>query len=105
MRARLGVIPAAILLAALAALAQRFGGGIRHGDEGPRPEFPSGAEFHFIRTEYTDLPQYHRRFDSPRAALPVRVGGWWIGPTPMSTFPWASAASRAFIPATRVTCA
>jgi Domain of unknown function (DUF4159) len=80
MRARPGVISAAILLAALAALAQRFGGGfgggIRHGDEGPRPEFPTGAEFHFIRTEYTDLPQFHRRFGF--ASRGATGEGWWI---------------------------
>src|SRR5665811_1198078 len=83
MRARPGVISAAVLLAALAAvaaLAQRFGGGfgggIRHGDEGPRPEFPTGAEFHFIRTEYTDLPQFHRRFGF--ASRGATGEGWWI---------------------------
>jgi hypothetical protein len=76
MRARLGVIPAAVLLAALVALAQRFGGGIRHGDEGPRPEFPSGAEYHFIRTEYTDLPQFHRGFGF--ASRGATGDGWWM---------------------------
>jgi len=77
------VISAAVLLAALAAvaaLAQRFGGGfgggIRHRDEGPRPEFPTGAEFHFIRTEYTDLPQFHRRFGF--ASRGATGEGWWI---------------------------
>ena len=77
------MISAAVLLAALAAvaaLAQRFGGGfgggIRHGDEGPRPEFPTAAEFHFIRTEYTDLPQFHRRFGF--ASRGATGEGWWI---------------------------
>src|ERR1035437_7011746 len=79
-RAGLGVVSATVLLAAVAALAQRFGGGfgggIRHGDEGPRPEFPTGAEFHFIRTEYTDLPQFHRRFGF--ASRGATGEGWWI---------------------------
>lgn len=33
------------------------------------------AEFHFIRTEYTDLPQYHRRWGySSRSGMGT---GWW----------------------------
>jgi hypothetical protein len=81
MRARLGVISAIVLVAAFAALAQRFGGGrfgggIRHGDEGPPPDFPAAAEFHFIRTEYTDLPQFHRRFGF--ASRNATGDGWWI---------------------------
>ena len=81
MRARLGVISAIVLLAAFAALAQRFGGGrfgggIRHGDEGAPPDFPAAAEFHFIRTEYTDLPQFHRRFGF--ASRNATGDGWWI---------------------------
>src|SRR6516165_8773981 len=76
MRARFGVIAAAVLLAAVVALAQRFGGGIRHGDEGPRPDFPAGSEFHFIRTEYTDLPQFHRRFSF--ASRNATGEGWWM---------------------------
>jgi hypothetical protein len=76
MRARLGVISASLILLTVGALAQRFGGGIRHGDEGPPPEFPSGAEFHFIRTEYTDLPQYHRRFGF--ASRNATGDGWWM---------------------------
>src|SRR5664279_2320305 len=81
MRARLGVISATVLVAALAALAQRFGGGrfgggIRHGDEGPPAEFPASAEFHFIRTEYTDLPEFHRRFGF--ASRNATGDGWWM---------------------------
>src|ERR1017187_7019795 len=81
MKARLGVISATVLVAALAALAQRFGGGrfgggIRHGDDGQPPDFPAAAEFHFIRTEYTDLPQFHRRFGF--ASRNATGDGWWI---------------------------
>src|ERR1051325_10969172 len=48
----------AVLLVATALLAQRFG--FQRETEGPRPSFPKAGEFHFIRVEYTDLPQYHR---------------------------------------------
>ena len=41
-----------------------------------RPEFKAGAEFHFIRVEYTDLPQYHRRFGF--ASRAGRGEGWWL---------------------------
>jgi hypothetical protein len=71
---------AACLLAVLlatAALAQRFGGVRFQGhDDGPEPTFPAGAEFHFIRTEYTDLPEYHRNFGY--ASRSARGNGWWI---------------------------
>ena len=73
---------AALLLLALAAagLAQRRfggrGGGLPEREEGPRPEFPKQAEFHFIRLEYTDLPQFHRRFGF--ASRAGRGEGWWM---------------------------
>jgi hypothetical protein len=70
-----GLILAALLLLAMAALAQRLGLGARD-DEGPRPVFPTNAEFHFIRVEYTDLPQYHRRFGF--ASRSGQGDGWWI---------------------------
>jgi hypothetical protein len=68
----------ALLWLAAAGSAQRFGGGIRFQghDEGPAPVFPKNGEFHFIRLEYTDLPQYHRGF-----GFGSRNGqgeGWWI---------------------------
>src|SRR5438270_1663941 len=72
---RAGLLLAALLLLAIAALAQRFG--MRRPEaEGPRTTFPAQAEFHFIRVEYTDLPQYHRRF-----GYSSRNGtgeGWWM---------------------------
>ena len=78
---RSGLIVTALLLLAAAGLAQRFGGfggGVRFEghDEDARPVFPSGAEFHFIRLEYTDLPQYHRGFGF--ASRTGRGDGWWI---------------------------
>jgi hypothetical protein len=62
-----------VLLLATIALAQRQW--VEHG-EGPRPTFPSQAEFHFVRTEYTDLPQYHRRWGF--ASRGASGEGWWI---------------------------
>jgi Domain of unknown function (DUF4159) len=44
--------------------------------EEPRPAFPSHAEFHFIRLEYTDLPEFHRRFGY--ASRRGTGDGWWI---------------------------
>ena len=61
----------ALLLLAIGALAQRFR--IQEEDEGPRPSFPAKAEFHFIRVQYTDLPQYHRRWGY------ASRDGTWIG--------------------------
>ena len=64
----------ALLLIAAAGLAQR--GRFREPeDEGP--VIPVGAaEFHFIRLEYTDLPQYHRGFGY--ASRDGVGSGWWI---------------------------
>ncbi|HEY2018416.1 MAG TPA: hypothetical protein VGH38_33150, partial [Bryobacteraceae bacterium] len=74
---RAGLVVAALLLAAIAGLAQRFGfQRFQQEEESPRPVFPSRAEFHFIRLEYTDLPEYHRRF-----GYSSRNGtgeGWWM---------------------------
>jgi hypothetical protein len=70
---RAGSVAAALLSLAIAGLAQRS---FFDRDSGPRPEFPARAEFHFIRLEYTDLPQFHRRFGfSSRAG---RGEGWWM---------------------------
>ena len=44
--------------------------------EAPRPTFKSDAEFHFIRVEYTDLPQFHRRWGY--ASRDGRGEGWWV---------------------------
>jgi Domain of unknown function (DUF4159) len=81
MRKRLMVTGLLLCCGALA-LAQRFGGrrgGVPafagHGEEAS-PRFPTGAEFHFIRTEYTDLPQYHRGFGF--ASRGGQGNGWWL---------------------------
>ena len=74
---RVGLILTAALLIAGTALAQRFGYLNFEGhDEGPASNFPAKSEFHFIRVEYTDLPEFHRGFGfSSRTG---RGDGWWI---------------------------
>ncbi|HXS94462.1 MAG TPA: DUF4159 domain-containing protein [Candidatus Limnocylindrales bacterium] len=65
-----------LAVAAAAALAQRGG---RFGFAGPDDEAPMprrDAEFHFIRLEYTDLPQFHRRFGF--ASRNGQGNGWWM---------------------------
>ena len=62
---------------AMAAYAQRFGEGrLFQDEEGPRPTFPREGEFHFIRLEYADLPQFHRRFGF--ASRGAQGEGWWM---------------------------
>src|ERR1019366_8732064 len=77
---RVGLIVAVLLIAG-AAWAQR--GGFRGGgvgfqghDEGPAAVFPAKGEFHFVRVEYTDLPQYHRGFGF--SSRDGRGTGWWL---------------------------
>ena len=72
---RIGAALAILIAIAISSLAQRM----RFQDaeeEGPRPVFPSKAEFHFIRVEYTDAPQYHRRFGF--ASRRGTGNGWWV---------------------------
>ena len=79
---RLGLIGLSILLLAAAGYAQRRGGrggggfGARNDDDGPHPVFPDRGEFHFIRGEYNDLPQYHRGFGF--ASRDAQGSGWWL---------------------------
>jgi hypothetical protein len=66
-----------ILLIALAAFAQR--GGFQRNpseDEYENVAAAREAEFHFIRLEYTDLPQYHRRFGY--SSRDGQGSGWWV---------------------------
>jgi hypothetical protein len=71
---------AALLLVfvAAAALAQRFSRGARDDvdSDADREQPPKPGEFHFIRLEYTDLPQYHRRFG--RSSRDGMGSGWWL---------------------------
>jgi hypothetical protein len=72
---RVYVALGALLTIAAAGLAQRFGGIAQRNDEDelmPARE----AEFHFIRTEYTDLPQFHRRFGF--SSRDGQGSGWWL---------------------------
>ncbi len=68
-----------LLLLAAVGLAQRgrFGGGrLPQNDDDEAPLPAKEAEFHFIRVEYTDLPQFHRRFGySSRDGMGA---GWWL---------------------------
>lgn len=77
MRRRLAL--GALLLIAVAGLAQRgrFGGGrMQEADDNEAPLPAREAEYHFIRVEYTDLPQFHRRFGySSRDGMGA---GWWL---------------------------
>jgi uncharacterized protein DUF4159 len=65
---------AALLGLALSVAAQRFP--FQREDSGPRPWFASSAEFHFVRLEYTDLPEYHRSWGF--ASRGGRGQGWWM---------------------------
>src|SRR5271169_1773823 len=66
---------ATLALLAIAALAQRGRNSDEEGD-GPRPNFPTQSEFHFIRVEYTDRPEYHRRWSY--ASRNGTGAGWWL---------------------------
>ena len=81
MKIRIRILLAAILFLTAAAFAQRFSRGrgvptFEGHDEAPEPTFPTGAEFHFIRTEYTDLPEYHRGYGF--GSRNGRGTGWWL---------------------------
>lgn len=65
----------ALVLSAVA-FAQRGRFSRSTGDDDARPSFPDKAEFHFVRLEYTDLPQYHRYWTS--SARGMRGQGWWL---------------------------
>ena len=45
-------------------------------DDGPPPSFPPTGEFHFVRLEYNDLPQFHRRWGL--ASRSGQGNGWWM---------------------------
>ena len=69
------ILLAAVLFLAGAVYAQRFGRGSRESD-GPRPVFSKEGEFHFVRLEYTDNPQYHRGWGF--ASRGANGSGWWM---------------------------
>ncbi|HEX5431547.1 MAG TPA: DUF4159 domain-containing protein [Bryobacteraceae bacterium] len=70
-----GIIVGALLCIALLAVAQRrrFFRGFRAPEEDAMPE--RAAEFHFLRVEYTDLPEFRRGFGF--VSRNGRASGWW----------------------------
>lgn len=78
-----------LLLVVFTALAQRYP---FQREEGPRPVFDSSAEFHFIRLEYTDLPQYHRRWG--HASRDAAAAGWWVVDWPNADDNFSSGVQR-----------
>jgi hypothetical protein len=67
---------ALLLLLAVLGLAQRRRGRFfRPPVEDNLPQFAHDAEFHFIRMEYTDLPEYRRGFGF--VSRDGRGSGWW----------------------------
>ena len=82
-------------LALSLAFAQRFGGGrFERGQDGDDDKLPPprAAEFHFIRLEYTDLPQFHRRWGySSRDGAGT---GWWLVDWPAADNHFTSGISR-----------
>jgi len=72
-RAKLRRIAIFLVLGAALLFSQRFP---FRGSETPTSELPKDGDFHFVRVEYTDLPEYHRGFGfSSRGG---RGSGWWL---------------------------
>jgi hypothetical protein len=69
-----GALAAAFFLLAAAAWAQR--GFFRVQGDDVLPVFDKNAEFHFVRTEYVDLPGFRRGFGS-FVSRNGRANGWW----------------------------
>lgn len=66
------LVPVGLCLLAIAGYAQRA---LYRSESEPGASFDKGAEYHFVRTEYTDLPQATRRFGwSSRSGS---GSGWW----------------------------
>jgi hypothetical protein len=71
---RHGAALGALALIAVAGLAQR--GRLRAPDDDEAALPAREAEFHFLRVEYTDLPEYHRRWGY--ASRDGQGTGWWL---------------------------
>jgi hypothetical protein len=87
------------LMTAVTLLGQRGGGGFgRGGFERPgdgdddRLPPPREAEFHFIRIEYTDLPQFHRRWGY--SSRDGTGSGWWLVDWPAADNHFTSGVGR-----------
>jgi hypothetical protein len=68
----------ALLLVAMAGLAQRerFQSELREENREESPAAARDGEFHFVRVEYTDLPEYHRGWGY--ASRDGVGAGWWL---------------------------
>jgi hypothetical protein len=80
-----GLVVASVSLVALVGLttimlAQR--GRFREREEDDAPMPVRNAEYHFIRVEYTDRPEFHRRWGYSSRDGMARAGGWWTGRRP-----------------------
>jgi hypothetical protein len=62
--------------AAVLALLAQYGGRVPERDLEDAPLPRREAEFHFIRLEYTDLPQFHRGWG--RSSRDGMGSGWWL---------------------------
>jgi hypothetical protein len=80
---------ACFVLAAAAGLAQRL---LIESEEAPRPQFPRDGEFHFVRLQYDDLPQFHRRWGF--ASRRVDGSGWWMVDWPDADDHFSSGVAR-----------
>jgi len=79
-----------LLVIAFAALAQR--GFYRPPDDEESIGPPRPAEFHFLRVEYTDLPQFHRRWGF--ASRDGMGSGWWLVDWPAADNHFTSGVGR-----------
>src|SRR5882724_9506771 len=75
--------PLFVLVLGISLLAQR-GGRFREEPSDEAPMAVRNAEYHFIRLEYTDLPQFHRRFGF--SSRDAQGDGWWIVDWPDSDY-------------------
>jgi hypothetical protein len=82
----------ALLLLAAAALAQRGGRVERRADDDEAEAPAREAEFHFVRVEYTDLPQFHRRFGY--VSRDATGSGWWLVDWPAADNHFTSGVER-----------
>jgi hypothetical protein len=88
---RRALVVAAILSIAGAALAQR-GRFFREPDDDETQMPVRNAEYHFIRVEYTDLPQFHRRWGY--ASRDGMGTGWWLVDWPAAENHFTAGVSR-----------
>jgi hypothetical protein len=71
---RRGPVTVALVVLAAAAFAQR--GGFQRDSGRSSMSFPVEGEFHFVRVEYTDLPQFQRGFGF--RSRNAQGTGWWM---------------------------